>query len=114
MARHASVFIKRKAFDRENEWRLYMADEKLPKFMNNGNSYYVECPQEIKVKFVRNKDIVFYKEFRVNSKALKGIIVNDTDWEHFQKVKKHIEILLESRGFPSKDIAIEQTDRYPL
>ena len=114
MAQHACVYIKRKAFEQEKEWRLYIADEKLPHVKQNGESYLAEQPQEVKVKCIRNRDIVFYKEFRIDPKALKGILVNETDWNRFQSVKKHIEILLESKGFCSKDIVIDQTDRYPL
>lgn len=114
MARHACVYIKRDAFKQENEWRLYLADECLPHIRENGDTYYIEQPQDVKIKFIRNKDIVFYKEFVIQAKALKGIIVNDTDWEHFKKVKKHLEILLMSRGFYPEDIKIEQTSRYPL
>lgn len=114
MAQHACVFIKRKAFERENEWRLYIADEKLPHIKLNGETYYTEQPQEVKVKCIRNRDIVFYKEFRIVPEALKGILVNETDWNRFHSVKKHIEILLESKGFCSKDIVIDQTERYPL
>lgn len=114
MARHACVYIKRDAFKQEQEWRLYLADEFLPHIKANGEIYYTEQPQDIKVKFVREKDIVFYKEFRIEAKALKAIIVNDTDWEHFHKVKKHIEVLLMDRGFFPEDILIEQTSRYPL
>ena len=114
MARHACVYIKRDAFRQEKEWRLYIADEYLPHIRENGDTYYTEQPQDVKVKFVRNKDIVLYKEFKIEAKALKGIIVNDTDLEHFQKVKKHLEILLMSRGFYPENIMIEQTNRYPL
>lgn len=114
MAQHACVYIKRKAFEREKEWRLYLADEIMAHVQLDGSSYYTEQPQDVKIKCIRDKDIVFYKEFKIDYKALKKIIINDTDWEHFHKVKKHIEILLESKGFCSDDIVIEQTDRYPI
>ncbi len=114
MARHACVYIKRDAFKIEKEWRLYLSDEKLPHIRPNGDCYYTEQPQDVKVKSIRDNDIVFYKEFRIDAKALKGIIVNDTDFEHFHKVKKHIEVLLMSKGFYPEDISIEQTSRYPL
>ncbi len=114
MARHACVYVKREAFKIEKEWRLYLSDETLPHVRSNGDSYCTEMPQDVKVKFVRDKDIVFYKEFRIESKALKGIIINDTEFDHFHKVKKHIEVLLMSRGFYPEDISVEQTRRYPL
>ena len=114
MARHACVYIKRDAFKIEKEWRLYLSDEVLPYIRTNGDSFYTEQPQDVNIKFIRNNDIVFYKEFRIDARALKGITINDTDFEHFHKVKKHIEILLMSRGFCPKDISIEQTSRYPL
>lgn len=114
MARHACVYIKRDAFKIEREWRLYLSDEKSAHFKPNGDCHYTEQPQDVKVKFVRDKDIVFYKEFHIDAKALKGIIINDTDFEHFHKVKKHIEVLLMIRGFYPEDISIEQTSRYPL
>lgn len=114
MARHACVYIKRDAFKIEREWRLYLSDETLPHVRQNGDCYYAEHPQDVKVKFVHDKDIVFYKEFRIDAKALKGIIINDTDFVHFHKMKKHIEVLLMSKGFYPEDISIEQTSRYPL
>ena len=114
MARHACVYIKRDAFKKEREWRLYLSDETLPHVRSNGDCYYIEQPQDVKVKFVRDNDIVFYKEFWIDARALKGIIINDTDFEHFHSSKKHIEILLQSRGFYPEDILIEQTSRYPL
>ena len=114
MARHACVYIKRDAFRIEKEWRLYLSDETLPHVRSNGDCYYTEQPQDVKVKFIRDNDIVFYKEFQIDAKALTGIIINDTDWSHFQKVKKHIEVLLMSRGFYPEDIIIEQTNRYPI
>jgi hypothetical protein len=114
MARHACVFIKRKAFEPENEWRLYIADENSSYIRTNGDIDNFEHPKDVKVKVVRDKDIVLYKEFRIDAKALKGIIINDTDFEHFQRVKKHLEVLLISRGFYPKAIQIEQTNRYPL
>ncbi|MBQ7421156.1 MAG: DUF2971 domain-containing protein [Prevotella sp.] len=114
MARHACVYIKRKAFEQEKEWRLYMSDSVLPHFKANGDSYEMEQPQDVKVKCVRDKDIILYKEFTPPAEALKGIIVNDKDWDHFQKVKNHIEILLRKKGFYPEDIKIEQTNSYPL
>lgn len=114
MAQHACVYIKRKAFEREKEWRLYLADEILPHVNLDGKCYYAEQPQEVKVKCIRDNDLIFYKEFKINYKALTRIIINDIDWNHFQRVKKHIQLLLESKGFGSNDIIIEQTDRYPL
>ena len=114
MARHACVYIKRKAFEPEKEWRLYMADGALSHFKSNGESCKMEQPQDVKVKYIRDNDIIFYKEFVLPSQALKGIIVNDRDWDHFQKVKKHIEVLLRKRGFFPEDITIKQTNCYPL
>ena len=114
MARHACVYIKRDAFKIEKEWRLYLADEISSHYRPDGTNYYAEQPQDVKVKFIRDNDIVFYKEFQIDAKALKGIIINDTDYDHFHKVKKHIEVLLSNRGFDSEKILIEQTSRYPL
>ena len=114
MAQHACVYIKRYNFRQENEWRLYMGDEILPQPCLDGTVYNTETPQNVKVKCIRNKDIVFYKEFKINGEALKGIVVNDVDYEHFSRVKKHLEILLVSRGFNPTQIKIEQTNRYPF
>jgi Protein of unknown function (DUF2971). len=114
MARHACVFIKRDAFRREQEWRLYMADECNFHFRANGSFSRMEQPQDIKVRQANKKGIVFYKEFKIDAKALTGIVVNDTDVEHFHKIKKQLEVLLRSRGFYPEDISIEQTSRYPL
>jgi len=114
MAQHACVFLKREAFKKENEWRLYLGDEINIKGYADGNIEEVETPQDIKVKCIRNKDFILYKEFKINYKALKGIIINDVNIEHYRSVKKHLEILLLSRGFDLSKILIEQTNRYPL
>ena len=112
-ARYASVYIKRAAFKDEKEWRLYMADCVLAQLSANGDITIGEQPQEVKVKCIRDKDIILYKEFIVPAKALKGIYVNNVDYESFQKVKHHIEILLRMKGF-NGDIDIRQTNRYPI
>lgn len=114
MTRHACVYIKRKAFEQEREWRLYMADAVLPHSNGNRELINMEQPQDVKFKCVRNKDIVLYKEFKLPAEALKGIIVNERDWNHFQKVKKHIEVLLRVKGFYPENISIKQTNCYPL
>lgn len=114
MARHACVYIKRKAFEQEREWRLYIADHVLSHFKANGESCRMEQPQNVKVKCVRDNDIILYKEFLLPAEALKGIIVNDRDWTHFRKVKKHIEVVLRENGFCLENIAIKQTNCYPL
>lgn len=114
MARHACVYIKRDAFKPEKEWRLYMADELMPYVREHVETCNAERPQDVKVKCVRNGDIILYKEFQIEANALKRIIINDTDWAHFQKVKKHAELLLAINGFFPNDVQIEQTKRYPI
>lgn len=113
MARHACVYIKRDAFSQEKEWRLYIADECLMRGKANGELYYAEQPQDVKFRF-KQKEMVLYKEFKVQAEALKTIIVNDTDLEHFHKLKKHLELLLKSNKLSPMDIQIEQTNRYPF
>lgn len=114
MARHASVYIKRAAFKDEKEWRLYVSDGVQSQFKYNGESYINEIPQDVKVKCVRDKDIILYKEFNIPKEALKGVIVNNVDLDSFQKVKRHIKLLLTMKGFFLGDIYIQQTNRYPL
>ena len=114
MARHACVYIKRAAFREEKEWRLYVSDCLLSEFKANGETYKSEQPQDVKVKSIHNKDIIFYKEFTLPAEALKGIIVNNVDCESYQKVKKHIELLLRQKGFFLGDLSIRQTNRYPI
>ena len=111
---YASAFIKRDAFARENEWRMFSADYKTGYCDADGTFYRTEIPNGIKVATVRDKDLILYKEFELPSEALKGIIINDCDVSHFHKVKSHIQLLLKANGFSSEKINIRQTKNYPL
>lgn len=112
IAQYACVYIKRDAFRREKEWRMYSADYKTATV--NGKYFATEMPVDIKVAKVREKDIILYKEFILPSTALTGIIVNDNDPAHFSKVKKHIQLLLQQNKFSLDNITIRQTKNYPL
>ena len=62
MARHACVYIKRDAFRQEKEWRLYIADENSMHGRANGEISYIEQPQDVKFKCVKNKDGMWVPE----------------------------------------------------
>ncbi len=114
MARYACVYIKRAAFRDEKEWRLHISDCNLSRFNKSGEIDRGEQPQDVKVKCIRDKDIVLYKEFVLPAKALKGIIINDVKWDNYKSIKRHIELLLRQKGFFLGNISIRQTNRYPL
>lgn len=112
IAQYACVFIKRDAFQREKEWRMFAADYKTGTL--NGNYFEIEMPKDIKVSGVKNRDVILYKEFELPSKALTGIIINDNDPAHFAKVKKHIQLFLLENQYSLDNICIRQTKNYPL
>lgn len=115
MAQHTSVFIKRKAFEREREWRLYSSASKLYMVTEEHGVDNIETSvNPVNVKCVSDGDIILYMEFKIPREALKGIIINDVDVKRFHKIKKHIEVLLAKKGISSKTISIRQTNRYPL
>lgn len=114
IVQYACVYIKRDAFQREKEWRIFTADYRTGLMGKDGVFYETEIPQDVKVSMIREKDIILYKEFEFPMEALTGIIINDNDPFHFHKVKKHIQLLLISNGFPPGKIKIRQTCNYPL
>ena len=115
MAQYASVFIKRDAFRREREWRLFSSATKLYMVTEKHGVDCIETSNKpVKVKCIKDHDIVLYMEFTIPFQALKGIVINDTDLEHYHKVKKHLEVLLVQKGISPKTISIRQTRRYPL
>ena len=114
IVQYACVYIKRDAFRRENEWRIFAADYRTGLMRKDGTFYETEMPMDVKVSMIRGKDIILYKEFEFPMEALTGIIINDNNPSHFHKVKKHIQLLLIANGFPFEKIQIRQTNRYPL
>lgn len=111
---YACVYTKRKAFQREDEWRMFDADY-LTGYVDADCVFHkFEMPQGVEVSCVKDKDLVLHKEFELPPEALTGIIINDNDPFHFQKVKKHIQIYLKQNGFPIHNISIRQTNNYPL
>lgn len=111
---YASVFIKRDAFRREKEWRVFLSDHKTGFVSEEGVWHNIEKPKDIEVSFVRDKDIILHKDYNLTSEALKEIIINDNDPSHYHKVKKHIQLLLDQNGFPINKITIRQSSKYPL
>lgn len=114
IAQYACVFIKRDAFQREKEWRLFAADYKTGIMRGNGIFCNTEIPQHVKISTIRDKDIILFKEFVLPKEALTGIVINDINPSHFHKVKKHIQLLLIANEFPFEKISIRQTSNYPL
>jgi len=97
-----AVLIKRKEFANENEFRIYCLDYKLCRSYYNAGNYIIndcEIANNIKVKCVKNGDIILYKEFHLPKDALKGIILNIGDNATYEKTKSHLEIYLGQLGY---------------
>ena len=79
---------------------LYDLVEQKP-YYNAGNYIINDCEiaNNIKVKCVKNGDIILYKEFHLPKDALKGIILNIGDNATYEKTKSHLEIYLEQLGY---------------
>ncbi len=110
----ACSFVKRKAFEKEREWRLVSNDYKLFTSDAKGNIIDREIPDE-RTNFKMNSmgKILPYKNFNIKSTALKGIIINEDNPEEFCRIKKHIKLLLTKNRFLS-NIDIRQANKYPL
>lgn len=110
----ACSFVKRKAFEKEREWRLVSNDYKLFTSDAKGNIIDREIPDE-RTNFKMNSmgKILPYKNFNIKSTALKGIIINEDNPEEFCCIKKHIKLLLTKNRFLS-NIDIRQANKYPL
>ena len=112
--RECSAFVKHRTYESEAEYRIIKSDFEGAIFHSEGPSLYTmrdqEIPQEVNVKCVNNKDIILYKEFTFNTDVVKGIIVCEQSDGKFQKIKKHLELVLFDRGY--KDVLIEKTKTY--
>lgn len=111
-------FIKRKAFERENEWRMVSCNyDGVTLSRNSDNSIIEQCHEipDDRVFFeIKDNHIRSYKKFLLPGNALKGIIINEDNFSSFQKTKKQIELLL-SRNNMSKVIDdITMTNNYPI
>lgn len=114
------AFIKHNSFEGEKEWRLVKFDSedivtKLNLLMANQDlPTDLEKPQRIKVKPLRidSEDLILYKEFELSSEVLKGIIIRQPDEIKFEKIKKHLNLILKDReiGLPIEEII--RTDTY--
>lgn len=111
-ARHVLAFIKRKDFKNEQEVRLVEFDHEGATFCN-GNFENREIPQNIEFRTIRKKDVILCKRFLLPQKALTGIIINSNGNEHFESLKKHINLLLLQRKYTQQiDIRKSKTGNY--
>lgn len=99
-AREQVMFIKRKEFKNENEFRLCTYDNHLFQ-ASDGEQTDCEIPQNINFR-LRGKDLVLYKEFHIAKCALLGLIVNEPDEKCFCKTEKHIRLWLRQLGYSEK------------
>lgn len=110
-----TTFIKRKEFKHENEVRLFTCDYNLPTANYNEQNpaepimQNEERPRDIKIKTVRNKDFILYKEFHLPKDALKGIILNCETGCQFDKIKQHIKAWLYQLKYDIDAINIQHT-----
>lgn len=99
----ACSFIKRKAFERECEWRLVSSDHDLFDFNSDSGCEDKEIPNENTDFKVNSKGrILPYKNFHIKASALKSIIINEDNPSDYLRIKKHIRILLTKHHFSTK------------
>lgn len=99
-AREQVIFIKRKEFKNENEFRLCTYDNYLP-YTIDGELKDGEIPQDIDFR-LRGKDLVLYKKFHIAKCALLGLIVNEPDEKRFRKIERHLRLWLWKLGYSEK------------
>ena len=112
-AQEAFVFIKRFEFKDENEIRLCAFDYDGSIFYEKNDKYVIcdlEIPKNVKVKCVKDNDIILYKEFRIPKTALTGIFINCNTNEEFEKIKSHIRVVLLSKRYDITKIHIRKTN----
>ena len=106
------VFIKNKDYETEGEWRVYKSDYGSFTMSLNPDSGDIvekeinELPNDVRVRGIKNNDFILYKEFKFSKAVLKGIIIYEQSDISFQKIKKHLELILMSRKYtlPSENI----------
>ena len=110
-----TAFIKRKEFSNEHEVRLFTCDYNLFSFTHNEQNptepiiTNEERAKDIKIRNVRNKDFVLYKEFHLPKEALKGIILNCEEGHQFDRIKQHIQAWLYQLKYDISSINIRYT-----
>lgn len=110
-----TTFIKRKEFKNENEVRLFTCDYNLPTSRYNELNpaepimQNEERPRDIKIKAVRDKDFILYKEFHLPKESLKGIILNCETGSQFDRIKQHIKAWLYQLKYDINAVNIQHT-----
>lgn len=108
----AFPFIKHEQYSTEAEVRLVSADYDgftcTAKEHGEANITDEEIPEGVKCRGVRNNMLILYKEFKIPKQALKKLVIRSYGDGHFQKLKKQIQLLLISNGYPV-EIPIERT-----
>lgn len=113
-------FIKHKAYEMEQEYRLAKIDYDTLSSRYNSESpdkcdiYEGELPKEIKCLGSKDGQLRLYKEFKLPKESLVGLIIHTFDDAKFQIQKKHFELWLIQNGFSIQDIVIEKTQSYPV
>lgn len=109
------VFIKHKDYESEREWRMYKSDFDgcIASFFPVTKKVLFrdisEIPQDVQVKGVSNNDLILYKEFKFDKDILKGILIRTQSENSFQKLKTHLSLVLQSRGYELSDDCIKMT-----
>ena len=101
-AQECVTLIKRKEFVNENEFRIFSFDYNLCRAeYNNGNPVFIDCEigNNVKVRCVKDNDLVLYKEFNLPPKALSAIMLNISDKQQFEKAKSHLQVYLGQLGY---------------
>lgn len=106
------AFIKRKAFEREKEWRVVQSDHKNMVFHSAEEWEEKETPISTKFRCNKKGDIIPYKEFTLPGKALSAIFINEPDPHKYALTKKHIDLLLVKNHLGHCEI--RQSNIYPI
>ncbi len=106
------AFIKRKAFMREEEWRMVQSDHKNIVFHSAEEREEKETSMNTLFRCNKKGDIIPYKEFTLPGKALSAIIINEPDPHKYALTKKHIELLLVKNHLDHCEI--RQSNIYPI
>jgi hypothetical protein len=95
--------------------RLFTCDYNLPTARYNKQNpaepimQNEERPRDIKIKAVRDKDFILYKEFHLPKESLKGIILNCETGSQFDRIKQHIKAWLYQLKYDINAVNIQHT-----
>jgi hypothetical protein len=114
------TFVKNKAFELENEYRMVkinyeqMSARYNPNASCNCEFHKVEYPGYLNIRGVKNRKIQFYKNFNIKKEALKEIIFYTLDKKEFEKQEEAMKTFLKMTGYELFDVKIRQTNVFKV